>query len=150
MFCKNGVLKNFTKSTGKHLCQSLFFNEVEGLTPATLLKKRFWHICFPVNFVKFLSTLFLLGYLWRLLLKWGLDIKILLILKNCNEALPKINVLEWLENFILIVIYYSIDPWNEKKNRIKFSKSYRNTSYWNLSVKYKWIRQHKPNPMKNC
>ena len=25
---KNGVLKNFTKFTGKHLCQSLFFNKV--------------------------------------------------------------------------------------------------------------------------
>ena len=27
--------------------------------PATLLKKRLWHRCFPVNFVKFLRTLFL-------------------------------------------------------------------------------------------
>ena len=35
---KKGVLKNFTKFTGKHLCQSLFFNKVAGL-PATLLKR---------------------------------------------------------------------------------------------------------------
>ena len=27
------VLKNFTKFTGKHLCQSLFFNKVAGLGP---------------------------------------------------------------------------------------------------------------------
>ena len=27
--------------------------------PATLLKKRPWHSCFPVNFVKFLRTTFL-------------------------------------------------------------------------------------------
>ena len=27
--------------------------------PATLLKKRFWHRCSPVNFAKFLGTLFL-------------------------------------------------------------------------------------------
>ena len=27
--------------------------------PATLLKKSFWHRCFPVNFVKFLRTPFL-------------------------------------------------------------------------------------------
>ena len=26
MFCKKGVLKNFVKFTGKHLCQSLFFS----------------------------------------------------------------------------------------------------------------------------
>ena len=34
-----GVLRNFSKVTGKHLCQSLFFNKVAGLRPATLLKK---------------------------------------------------------------------------------------------------------------
>ena len=28
VFCKKGVLRNFTKFTGKHLCQSLFFNKV--------------------------------------------------------------------------------------------------------------------------
>ena len=28
MFCKKGVLKNVTKFTGKHLCQSLFSNKV--------------------------------------------------------------------------------------------------------------------------
>ena len=40
VFCKKGVLRNFAKCTGKHLCQSLFFNKVAGLRPATLLKKR--------------------------------------------------------------------------------------------------------------
>ena len=28
VFCKKRVLRNFTKFTGKHLCQSLFFNKV--------------------------------------------------------------------------------------------------------------------------
>ena len=40
VFCKKGVLRNFTKFTGKHLCQSLFFKKVTGLRPVTLLKKR--------------------------------------------------------------------------------------------------------------
>ena len=31
VFCKKGVLRNFTKFTGKHLCQSLFYNKVAGL-----------------------------------------------------------------------------------------------------------------------
>ena len=31
LFYKKGVLKNFTKFTGKYLCQSLFFNKVAGL-----------------------------------------------------------------------------------------------------------------------
>ena len=50
VFYKKGVLRNFTKLTGKQLCQSL--------RPATLSKKRLWHKCFPVNFVKFLNTFF--------------------------------------------------------------------------------------------
>ena len=37
--------------------------------PATLLKKRLWSRCFPVNFVKFLRTPFLTEHLWWLLLK---------------------------------------------------------------------------------
>ena len=68
VFCKNGVLENFTKFTWRHLCQSLFFNKVAGLSPATLLKKRLWHRCFPVNFVKFLRTPFFTEHLWWLLL----------------------------------------------------------------------------------
>ena len=61
------VRRNFTKFTGKHLCQSLFFNKVADLRPATLLKKRLWHRCFPVNFVKFLRTPFLQNTSERLL-----------------------------------------------------------------------------------
>ena len=63
-FCQKGVLKNFTKFTGKYLCQSLFFNKVVRLRPETLsegcnfIKKRLWHKCFLVNFQKYLRTLF--------------------------------------------------------------------------------------------
>ena len=31
VFCTKGVLRNFAKFTGKHLCQSLIFNKVAGL-----------------------------------------------------------------------------------------------------------------------
>ena len=64
VFCKKGVLRNFAKFTGKHLCQSLFFDKVAGLRPATLLKKRLWHRCFPVNFAEFLWTPFFTEHLW--------------------------------------------------------------------------------------
>ena len=70
VFCKEGVLKNFANFTGKHLCQSLFFNENAGLSPATLLKRRLWHKCFLVNFANFLGTPFLCntssGCFWTL------------------------------------------------------------------------------------
>ena len=55
----------------QELCQSLFFNKVAGLRPATLLKKRLWHRHFPVNFVKFLRTPFFTEHLRWLLLKRG-------------------------------------------------------------------------------
>ena len=66
--CIKVVLRNFTKFTGKDPWQSLFFNKVAGLRPATLLKKRLWNKCFPVIFAKSLRTSFLTEHLWWLLL----------------------------------------------------------------------------------
>ena len=58
-FVKKGVLRNFAKFTGKHLCHRLIFNDVAGLRHATSLKKILWHRYFPVNFVKSLRAPFL-------------------------------------------------------------------------------------------
>ena len=58
VFCKKGVIRNFAKFIGKYLRQSLFCNKVAPLRPATILKKRLWDRCFPVNFAKFLRTPF--------------------------------------------------------------------------------------------
>ena len=86
VFRRIGVLRSFTKFTGKHLSKSLIFNKgdssirldlvgfshvsvgkkwkfnnsdisahIEKLTNTSLL----WHICFPVNFPKFLRSPFL-------------------------------------------------------------------------------------------
>ena len=60
--------KNFAKFTGKHLCQGLFFIKVSPLRPAALLKNRLWYRCFPVNFAKFLGTLFIEHFRWLLLI----------------------------------------------------------------------------------
>ena len=65
---KKGVLRNFTKFTGKHLSQGLFFNKVAGHRPANLSKKRLWHRCCPVNFANFLRTPFLHNISGQLLL----------------------------------------------------------------------------------
>ena len=40
VFCKKGILGNFAKFTGKHLCQVLFFNKVVGLRPANFIEKE--------------------------------------------------------------------------------------------------------------
>ena len=62
------ALRNLAKFTGKHLCQSLFFDKVV-LRPVISLKRRIWHSCFSVNFAKFFRTLFFIEHLQSLLLK---------------------------------------------------------------------------------
>ena len=56
--CKKGVLKNFTKFTGKQLRQSHFLNKVCRPEAYNFIKMRFWHSCFPVSFAKFFRTPF--------------------------------------------------------------------------------------------
>ena len=63
MSCK----KRIANFMGKQLCQSLFFSKVAGPRPATSLKKRLRHRWFPVNFRKFLRTLFLQNTFWNFL-----------------------------------------------------------------------------------
>ena len=57
---KKGVPQNFAKFTGKHLCQSLFFNWVAGIK---LMAQRLWHRCFPMNFFKVFKNTFFTEHL---------------------------------------------------------------------------------------
>ena len=115
--CKKGVLRNFTKFPGKQLCRSLFFNKVAGLRPATLLKKKPWHRCFPVNSVKFLRITFSQNTSWRLLLpsKHVLNQESLTLTLNKFQLTIYINTLpsDWRTTFIylnlMIVELTSID-----------------------------------------
>ena len=54
---RKGVLRDFTKFTGKHLCQKIFFNEVACLRPATLLKKSMAQV-FSCEFCKISKNTF--------------------------------------------------------------------------------------------
>ena len=58
VFGIKSVLESFPKFIRKCLRQSLFFNKVAGLRPATLFEKRLWHRCFPMNFAKVSRTPF--------------------------------------------------------------------------------------------
>ena len=66
--CKK-VFLEVSKIHRKRPVPESLFNKVASLRPATLLKKRLWHRCFPVNFVKFLTTPFLQNTSGRLLLQ---------------------------------------------------------------------------------
>ena len=50
------VMKEYSEAVVQR-CSKVF------LRPATLLKKRLWHSCFPVNFVKLLRTPFFIEHL---------------------------------------------------------------------------------------
>ena len=72
------------------------------LRRATLLKKRLWHWCFPVNFAKFLRTPFLTEHLrWLLLhvrnssfhtLKWYVNFAATLLLLCCQPFSIKFKI----------------------------------------------------------
>ena len=102
MFCKKVVLRNFGKLTGKHLCQSLLFNEVACLRPVTLFKKRLWHRYFLVNYVKFLRTSFLTEHLWWLLLCCQLT-----ILTGKNYKKSSIQEFVKLYSWLLLIFVYT-------------------------------------------
>ena len=63
---KKGVLRNFAKFTGKHLCQRFLFNKAACQT-CNFIKKRISSTG-PVNFAKFLRTAFSQDTSGRLLL----------------------------------------------------------------------------------
>ena len=66
---KKLFLKNSQKSQ-ENTCTRVSILIKLQAAPATLLKKRFWHRCFPVNFAKFLRIPFLQNTSARLLLYW--------------------------------------------------------------------------------
>ena len=56
---KKDVLKNFATFTGKHLCQSLFFNKAAGQAkPATLFKKESLPQVFSCEFCEIFRNIF--------------------------------------------------------------------------------------------
>ena len=52
------VSLEISQNSQEYICARAFFYKVAGLRPATLLKKRLWHWCFPANFTKFLRKPF--------------------------------------------------------------------------------------------
>ena len=67
VFCKRGVLKNFTEASGKHRCWSLFFNIVAALRLTTIIKNRLQQV-FSCEFCEFLRISFYIKRVWWLFL----------------------------------------------------------------------------------
>ena len=57
VFCKKGILRNYSKFTLKHLCQSLFFNKVAGLA-CNFIKKETLAQVFSCEFCEISKNIF--------------------------------------------------------------------------------------------
>ena len=65
---KKGVLRNFAKFTGKHLCQSVFFNKV-AVAACNFIKKETQAPVFSCEFCEISKNTFSQNTSGRLLLK---------------------------------------------------------------------------------
>ena len=89
---KRDVLKNFAKYTGKHLCQSLFFNNVAGLRPVieafNFIKKETLALVFYCVFCE--NTPILKNICERMLLDWSISIppETISVMKWVNYIFP--------------------------------------------------------------
>ena len=67
------VFLKISQNSQENTSTRVFFSIKLGLRSATLLKKRRWHWCFLVNFVKFLRTPIYIEHVWWLLLRTDTD-----------------------------------------------------------------------------
>ena len=87
---KRSVLK-FSKIHWKTPVLESLFNKVADIRPATVLKKRLQHKCFPVNFAKFLRTNFSQNTSGRLLL-YGIGLSQIFKLPSISNEKPSISI----------------------------------------------------------
>ena len=89
---RKAFLENSQNSQENNCSRDSFLIKLQR--PTTLRKKRLWHRCFLVNFVKFLRTPFLTEHIWWLLLEGKVtDTKV-----GFSNFLKKIDLLIWAEN----------------------------------------------------
>ena len=107
------------------MCRCSFTDKVAGLRPTTLLKKRTWHNCFPVNFAKFSRTPILQNICERLLLQLV-----------CNERTKPVSFSTTKLTFVTI---NAISNYHKGTNLCKFIEFlilnylvWRRVNFWNF------------------
>ena len=97
-FFHDDVLKNLSKFTWKHLCQSLFFNKVAGLAPVTSLKRDSGIGVFLCEIFK---NTFFIEHLWRCFC-W--PVNTLKVFHTFCYSITSVNVC-----FFLFFVYFTVD-----------------------------------------
>ena len=110
---------DISKNSQENTCEkrNLLFNKVPGLKTVTVLKKRFWYRCFPVNFLKFLKALSITEHLWWLLLK------------------TPVNQLIFREESVDLQLYYSRTFSQEVFEHLRYISNYYGRTSANENVK---------------
>ena len=75
------------------------------MAPATLLKKRLWHRCFPVNFAKFLRTTFLQNTSWRLLSE-----NMVVIYAPSSQTMHKVSLILYSRGIVTSTLLMTAGP----------------------------------------
>ena len=99
---RKGVLRNFAKFTGKHLCQSLLFNNVPG--PCNFIKKETLAQVFSCEFCEISKNTFFTEHIWQLLLFLSLSVVPLLVLFNFYYRAKWVLYLQALVAFIYFIL----------------------------------------------
>ena len=119
-----GVLLINPFSAWSLICHLILLKKYKQKQPpeppaTTLFKKRLWHRCFPVNFVKFLRTHFFIEQLWWLLLYYRPYLY--LRFASFKENNPSLEVVWWtrildkFDNSFCVIRYLrkSIQEWTK-------------------------------------
>ena len=100
------------------------------MKPATLLKKRLWRRCFPVNFAKLLKTLFLQDTSGRLYIPYIQNPRYS-ILRNLSIYLVKIQVIQIPNTFKILA---------QSEYRASIEHSYTQNSQLLVTLSIKTLR----------
>ena len=119
---KSSFFLSFAKFAGKH-CWNLFCNEVAGLRPATLLKRRLQHRYFPVNIAKLLRTPILKNICERLFLYFRIVKK-----KNLFWKMKKWQIENSEKSEISEKLFWVFDFFLQRKSKTRIQKSWKKIS----------------------
>ena len=128
-FVIKGVLRNIAKFIGNTCARVSFL--------ISLLKKRLWHSCFPVNLAKFLRTPFLQNTSGRLLLKY-LNFEQKLPIYTAHHTFLESRYLEVTKNRYYILSLEGSQKWYQLKDYM--GESWRNSCEWVYSRRWFWLK----------
>ena len=103
------VFLESSQNSQENTCARVSFLIKLQEAPATLLKKRLWHRCFPVNFAKFLRTAFFAEHLWWLLP----SISIVMTRSYLILLLFDIAILTWYFDYVCGIIICNVHKFGQ-------------------------------------